>query len=107
MTMQKSYLPAVRAYESAASAAVDASIPALRIEALRMAGTCHVLRGAREEAIAPWQQAVTEGEALDPGARKLTTFKQVAEALIEVLKRFGLQPQAAYVTSLLAVDREA
>lgn len=106
-TMQKDYLPAIKAYESAATAAKEANVPALCIEALRMAGSCHVLRGARDGAIPPWQEAALVGSSLDPAHRRATTFKHVAEALVEQLRRRGMHPQAAHVQSLLDADKEA
>ena len=51
------YEPAAQLYELAAKAAERGKIPLLRIEALRMAGTCHGLRGAKEDALLAWVEA--------------------------------------------------
>jgi tetratricopeptide (TPR) repeat protein len=48
-TMSKEWLVAAKAYEMAADASKRAEVPALRIEALRLVGTCHVMRGARRK----------------------------------------------------------
>lgn len=100
-TMEKDWLPAAKAYEMAADAAKRAKVPALRIEALRLRGTCHVMRGAREEALPVWQDALQEGAALDPQARKATTLGEVAKELATFYERQGMRTQAAHVRSLV------
>ncbi|WP_437841687.1 hypothetical protein [Sorangium sp. So ce1153] len=99
--MQKEYVRAAQAYEAAGDAARTAGVPTLRIEALRLAGTCHVLRGARDDAVPVWQKAVAEGAALDPQIRRMTTFREVAGELAAWLERNGLLPQAEHVRSLI------
>ncbi|AGP41964.1 hypothetical protein [Sorangium cellulosum] len=97
----KRYAPAAVAYRASASAATRGRIPLLQIEALRMAGTCSLLDGRREDAVAAWQEAVDAGAALDAPIRCASTFPQVASALVELLQRVGLRLQAAHVRSLL------
>jgi tetratricopeptide (TPR) repeat protein len=91
---------AAQDYEKAAAAAERAQVAMLRIEALRMAGTCHHQLGRVDDTVRCWQQAVIEGEALTPGLRAATTFPEVAADFIKLLRRYGLHQQAAHVESL-------
>lgn len=92
---------AAQDYEQAAAAAERAQVAMLRIEALRMAGTCHHQLGRTDDTVRCWQQAVLEGEALSPGLRAATTFPEVAGELIKLLRRYGLHQQADHVESLV------
>ncbi|XXX76646.1 hypothetical protein WMF30_54260 [Sorangium sp. So ce134] len=97
----KRYAPATVAYRASADVARRGRIPLLVIEALRMAGTCSLLDGSTQDAMAAWQEAVDAGAALDAPIRSASTFPQVASALVELLLRVGLRLQAAHVRSLL------
>ena len=99
--MVKDWHAAAKTYAMAADAAKKAEVPALRIEALRLVGTCHVMRGAREEAIPVWQDALREGTALDPATRKATTLAEVVNELAAFYERQGMRAQAAHVRSLV------
>jgi len=93
---------AARDYEQAAAAAEQAQVAMLRIEALRMAGTCHHNLGRTDDTVRCWQQAVMAGEELSPGLRAATTFPEVAGEMIKLLRRSGLHQQAAHVESLVS-----
>lgn len=99
--LAKEWLAAAKAYEIAADAAKKAEVPALRIEALRLVGTCHVMRGSRDEALPVWQDALREGAALDPATRKATTLSEVVKELATYYERQGLRAQAAHIRSLV------
>lgn len=85
-------------------AARDAAPGPLRIEALRMAGTCHLQLGDRTAAADAWQAAVTDAGALPAEARVQTTWKQAGEALLAQLQRSGQAAQAAHLRALLQAD---
>jgi tetratricopeptide (TPR) repeat protein len=97
----KRYQHAATAYESAAEAARRAPLPLLRVEALRMAGTCHLLRGSEEDALLAWIGAVSTGVAMNSPERKVSTLAQAAEALSELLNEVGLSKHAADVASYI------
>jgi tetratricopeptide (TPR) repeat protein len=94
-------LAAAEAYEQAAVAAQQAQVPMLRIEALRMAGTCHHQIGRTSDVMRCWQSAVEEGEALPGDRRQTTTLPQVAEDFVRLLRKHGLPEQARHVQSLI------
>jgi tetratricopeptide (TPR) repeat protein len=97
----KRYQHAAKAYETAAEAARRAATPLLRIEALRMAGTCHLLRGAEEDALLAWIEAVSTGIGMGGPMRRVSTLPQAAEALRELLLEVGLSRQAKDVASYI------
>lgn len=103
----KRYEAAALAYEGAAGAAERAETPVLGVEALRMAGTCHLLRGAQSETVRTWLRAVDLGGAIPAAERPETTFPKVAEDLAAILERRGLTAQAAHVRSLVAGEPAA
>lgn len=77
---------------------------AVRIEALRMAGTCRLQLGDRDGAARAWQAAVTTASALPEPARGQTTWKHAGEALLAHLQRKGLGAQAEHLRALLQAD---
>lgn len=85
-------------------AARSATADAVRIEALRMLGTCRLQLGDRDAAAAAWSSAVTDASALPPPARAQTTWKQAGEALLAQLQRSGQTAQAAHVRTLLQAE---
>lgn len=97
----KRYAAAAVAYRAAAAAARRGEAPILVIEALRMEGTCALLDGSTEDAVAAWQAAVDAGAALGAPMRRTSTLPQVASALVELLLQLGLRPQAEHVRALL------
>jgi hypothetical protein len=97
--------PAALAYRTAADAAKRAEISVLRIEALRMEGTCLLMLGSKERAARVFQDAVDEGAGLGQAEREATPFPQVAKALVALLRRLGLHPQADHVQLLLDAPR--
>lgn len=93
---------AERRYTRAADSALRAELPALRIEALRMAGTCALERGDSQTASEHWRAAVDTGAAMPGGERGGTTVAQVGDELIALLQRRGQTSQAAAVRAALA-----
>jgi hypothetical protein len=98
--MRESYAPAAVAYRAAAAAAQQGELPVLRIEALRMAGTCLVRADYESAALLVWTDAVSVGTQIEVEERATSTFKEVAAALTELLERRGLHEQADDVRSL-------
>lgn len=92
--------PAATAYRMAAESAQRGRIVLLRIESLRMAGTCLLMSGRRQEAIMAWGEALDAGARLDVSARDASTLRGVAIALVVLLKQLGLAEQAAHVQTL-------
>lgn len=89
-------------YEQAAYAARIAGSNLLWIEALRMAGTCHVRSGAEENAYHCWMCAVRRTADEASGAEiGNSTFMDVASDLIELLRRHGMEEQARSVALLI------
>lgn len=88
-------------YELAAS---GGATEVLRIEALRMAGTCHLELGDRNAAARAWQSAVTDASGLASAARAQTTWKQAGEALLAQLQRSGQTAQVAHLRALLQAE---
>lgn len=76
----------------------------LRIEALRMAGTCHWTIGEQDLAARAWHAAVTEAGGLPPTARSQTNWKQAGESLLVHLQRRGLRAEADRLHALLHAD---
>ena len=103
---EQKYGPAMLAYRAAANAARKADLTILRIEALRLGGTCLLYEGSETAALAFWQEALGVGTPLNAGERVATTFAEVARALADLLKHLRLYDSAAHVESLLAA-REA
>ncbi len=98
--VRESHGPAALAYRAAATAAKEAGLAILQIEALRMAGTCLVRSGCESDALLAWKEALDVGMELEVAERRLTTFKEVAGALAELLDGRGLDAQALHVRSL-------
>jgi tetratricopeptide (TPR) repeat protein len=102
---QADYAPAVAAYRAAAAAAKrgEAESVALRIEALRMVGTCFLHLDREDDAMLAWKEAVDVGAtAAERGA---TSFEDVGRALAKLLERRGLTTQAVHVRGLLSAHR--
>lgn len=89
-------------YEQAGYAARVAGSALLWIEALRLAGTCHVQRGSEEDAYHCWNAVVRrtadEASGAEIGA---STFMDVASDLLELLRRHGMDDQARSVVQLI------
>jgi tetratricopeptide (TPR) repeat protein len=71
-----------------------ASIPALRIEAMRMTAECFVLEEQPVQAIASYGEVLDAAEALEPGVRRTTSFAHAGKAFAKLLVSLG-QPKAA------------
>ena len=76
------YEPAARTYQQAAEAAQVSQSELLRLEALRMAGTCHNLNGQP-------RMSATE--------LSHSTFEQVEQAFVDLCRKHGLHEQARSV----------
>jgi hypothetical protein len=97
--MQKQHELAALAYQAAGSAAEQAGSPVLQIEALRLAGLCHMTAGSEGKAAIAWDTAVRIGAAQAPEVRKTSTFRQTAQVLTDLLTRRGLHAQAARIAA--------
>lgn len=100
--LQKRHRPAALAYGDAAALAEKARSTPLRIEALRMAGHCHLLAGDKQETLRHWRGAVDAGLELDEAAREETSFAQVANDLVELLRRLGMPVLAVELEGKIA-----
>ncbi|WP_441292361.1 hypothetical protein ACSRUE_19960 [Sorangium sp. KYC3313] len=69
--------------------ALAESLPALRIEAMRMTAECFVLEEQPHEAIASYRDVLDAAERLDPGVRRTTSFVHAGEALARLLLALG------------------
>jgi tetratricopeptide (TPR) repeat protein len=100
----KSKLPeqAAPEYELAADAALKGQATMLRIEALRMAGTCYLQSGKKPEASRCWQMAVAAGEQATPGEIRTSSLPEVGKDLIKLLREQKLETQARSVEKLIA-----
>ena len=97
---------AAETYEAAADTAGRAQSAVLRIDALRLAGTCHAARGDDAGAIRCWGAAVETGTGTTGAERGVSTFTQAAEALAHALTRQGLVAQATHVRALASARAE-
>lgn len=88
-------------YEQAAFAARCADADLLWLEALRLAGTCHVRRGAEEDAYYCWNAAVHRGPKMSGDEIRNSTFMDVATELLELLRRHGMEQQAHSVVAII------
>jgi tetratricopeptide (TPR) repeat protein len=103
---RKHYLLATYAYRAAAAAAQQAQIVPLRIEALRMLGSCLLHLGHDGDAMLAWREAVDVGAEVAVVERGVSGLAEVARALVELLRRHGLFGQAEHVRSLVTESRE-
>jgi hypothetical protein len=92
---------AAAVYEQAAAAAAIGEVNLLFIEALRLAGTCHLQLGREEDALYCWRGAVDRGRIASPEEVRNTKFTDVAASLLDLLRRRGLHQQAASVEALV------
>jgi hypothetical protein len=91
------YDRAAIAYEQSARDAEACESDLLRIEALRLAGTCHVLRNRSNDAARCWNLALGVGARMSPAELDASTLEQVAAAFIDLCKQRGLTEQAKSV----------
>ncbi len=94
-------------YERAADAAEKGEANLLYIETQRMAGTCHMQRGRRQDAARCWQAAVDQGKDSSPDEIKVSSFLEVAQNLIALLRENGLEQQAQSVEAVVTEIGEA
>jgi tetratricopeptide (TPR) repeat protein len=71
-----------------------ASIPALRLEAMRMTAECFVLEEQPAQAIASYGEVLDAAERLEPGVRRTTSFAHAGKAFAKLLLSLG-QPKSA------------
>jgi tetratricopeptide (TPR) repeat protein len=92
-------------YERAAEAALKGKTTMLRIEALRMAGTCHLQRGNQDDTIRCWQSALDTGKGASAGEIRNSSFAEVGAALAKLLREQRMSDQARSVeTQISAVE---
>jgi hypothetical protein len=102
LLMLKQPEQAAQQYELAAEAALKGNVTMLRIEALRMAGTCHLQGGKLTDATRCWQLAVAAGQTASAGEIRNSTFAQAGASLVKVLREQRLEEQARSVEQLVA-----
>ena len=68
---------------------------ALRIEALRLTGSCLLHLGRENDAMLAWKEAVEIGAEVDAAERFASNFGEVANALIGLLERRGFASTGA------------
>jgi hypothetical protein len=103
---RENYVGAAVGFRAAATAAKFAESTPLRIEALRLAGTCLLHLGREEEGMLAWKEAVDIGAEDNVDARRASTFDEVARALVNVLERRGLTRQAQHVQYMVKKGNE-
>ncbi|MGQ9609780.1 MAG: tetratricopeptide repeat protein [bacterium] len=81
-------------YEKAADSANKAGDAIMQIEALRMAGMCYLQNKDRDQAERCWRKAIDIGKTAEPAQIRLSSFMDVASALIELLQKMKLKEQA-------------
>jgi tetratricopeptide (TPR) repeat protein len=90
----ENYHRAAEIYGHAAEDALAAESEIMRIEALRMAGTCHNLQGRTNDAVRCWSQALGVGRNISPPEINASTISQVGHDLVKLCERQGLIEQA-------------
>jgi hypothetical protein len=103
---KEEYDLSAKMYEVAAADAVVSESEILRIEALRMAGTCHNIRNRPGEAARCWNDALGAGEKMSMAEIKASTFEQVGQAFIELCKKRGLTEQAKSVAQQIEATKQ-
>jgi hypothetical protein len=96
----KQYEPAAEAYRAAAVAAQRGEIAVLVLEARRLEGTCWLLAGEEDEAIAAWQDGLEIGAELRGHEREASTLAATVIAFSELLESRGLNEQAAHMRAV-------
>ena len=96
----KQYESAAESYRAAAKAAQRGEIAVLALEARRLEGTCWLLAGEEEEAIAAWQDGLEIGAELRGHDREASTLAATVIAFSELLESRGLIEQAAHVRAV-------
>jgi tetratricopeptide (TPR) repeat protein len=99
---REKYIAASVGFRMALAAARHAESVPLRVEALRLWGICLLRLGRQQEAILTWQDAVNIGAAGDAAERDMSTFCEVADALVNLLELRGLDEQARRVRAIAA-----
>jgi hypothetical protein len=101
-----SYDRAAPAYEQAAEAALSAESEMMRIEALRMAGTCHSAQGRFDDAVRCWSHALEAGVHTRPPEVNVGTLSQVGQDLVKLYETRGLAAQARSVRQQIDAIRQ-
>ena len=92
---------AAHLYEQAAFAAIVGGSFLLYLEALRMAGTCHLQQNRDESAYLCWQAAVEKGREASADEIRVSSYLDIAGALINYLRGHGLTEQAKSVEAIV------
>lgn len=93
---------AAQEYEAAAAAAQLGESNLLFIESHRMAGTCHLQQKRQQDAVRCWQAAADQSREASPDEVRVSGFLDVAQELISLLRKNGLEQQAQSVEALVA-----
>jgi hypothetical protein len=71
------------------------------VEALRLAGRCHIERGAEDDAYHSWMGAIRRGRNLSGPEIRLSSFMETARELLELLNRHGLNEEGNEVVAII------
>jgi tetratricopeptide (TPR) repeat protein len=101
----QNYDRAAESYEQASEDAVAAESDVMRIEALRMAGTCHNLQGRPDAAAACWNRALSSGANISLAEIDASTIDQIGSQFAAMCEKNGLTEQAKSVKQQIEAIR--
>jgi tetratricopeptide (TPR) repeat protein len=101
----QNYERAAASYQQAADDATAAESEIMRIEALRMAGTCHNLRGRPDAAAACWNQALGAGTKISLREFDASTIDQIGNEFVAMCEKNGLAEQAKSIKQQIETIR--
>ena len=95
------YNRAASTYQQAAVDATAAESEVMRIEALRMAGTCYSIDGRFTETVACWSKALEGAGSISPSELNASTITQLGQDFIALCEKHSLMEQAKSVARQL------
>jgi tetratricopeptide (TPR) repeat protein len=101
----QNYDGAAGTYQLAADDSTAAESEVMRIEALRMAGTCHNLQGRPEVAAGCWNQALDAGAKISPTEVDASTIHLIGKEFVAMCEKNGLLEQAKSVKQQIETMR--
>jgi len=102
----QNYDRAAESYQQASEDAVAAGSDIMRIEALRMAGTCHNLQGRPDAAAACWNRALSSGANIPSAEIEASTIDQIGSQFVAMCEKNGLTEQAKSVKQQIEAIRQ-
>jgi hypothetical protein len=100
------YDRSAQTYELAAKDAGITKSEIMRIEALRMAGTCHNLRNRTEDVVRCWSQALEAASGTTAARPGASTVERVGQAFVDLCTQHGLTEQAKSVAQQVETIKE-